>query len=76
MKRLVFGLVLFSIGFLSATLLIVSLVLSPEAPWLVNGVQGIYSGISFMKMQLPIGVCVLMTFCGLIIAVKEAFSKE
>lgn len=76
MKRFVFGLVLFSIGFLSATLLIVSLVLSPEAPWLVNGVQGIYSGISFMKMQVPIGVCVLITFCGLIIAVKEAFSKE
>ena len=76
MKRLVFGLVLFSIGFLSTTLLIVSLVLSPEAPWLVNGVQGIYSGISFMKMQVPIGVCVLITFCGLIIAVKEAFSEE
>ena len=76
MKRIVFGLVLFSIGFLSATLLIVSLVLSPEAPWLVNGVQGICSGISFMKMQVPIGVSLLITFCGLIIAVKEAFSNE
>ena len=76
MKKFVLGLVLFSIGFLGAILLIVSLVFSPESPWLVNGVHGIYSGIAFMKMQIPMSVCIITSVCGLVLAIKETISKK
>ncbi len=75
MKKFVLGLVLFSIGFLGAILLIASLVISPESPWFVNGVLGIYSGISFMKMQIPMIVCIITSVCGLVLAIKETISK-
>lgn len=75
MKKFVLGLVLFSIGFLGAILLIASLVISPESPWFVNGVLGIYRGISFMKMQIPMIVCIITSVCGLVLAIKETISK-
>ena len=76
MKKFVLGLVLFSIGFLSAILLIASLVCSPESPWLVNGVEGIYSGIAFMKMQIPMSVCIITAVCGLVLTIKVTISKK
>lgn len=76
MKKFVFGLTLFAVGFLGAILLIAVLVCSPESPWLVNGVEGIYSGIVFMKMQLPIAVCILLAVGGLSVAIREAFFKK
>ena len=76
MKKFVLGLVLFSTGFLGAILLIASLAISPESPWLVNGVQGIYSGITFMKMQMPMMVCIVTSLCGLFLALKETISKK
>ena len=76
MKKLILGLVLFSVGFLGAILLIASLVLSPESPWLVNGVQGIYSGIVYMKMQIPMSVCIITSLCGLVLSIKETISNK
>lgn len=76
MKKFILGLVLFSIGFLGAILLIASLVFSPKSPWLVNGVQGIYSGIAFMKMQIPMSVCIITSVCGLVLTIKETISKK
>ena len=74
MKKFVLGLVLFSVGFLGAILLIASLVYSPQSPWLVNGVIGIYSGIAFMKMQIPMCVCIITSVCGLVLSIKETIS--
>lgn len=76
MKKFVLGLVLFSIGFLGAILLLASLVFSPESPWLVNGVWGIYSGVAYMKMQIPMSVCIITSLCGLVLSIKETISKK
>ncbi|MBQ7000347.1 MAG: hypothetical protein IJN67_04780 [Oscillospiraceae bacterium] len=76
MRKFVLGLVLFSVGFLGAILLIGSLVCSPESPWIVNGVEGIYSGIAFMKMQIPMSMCIITAVCGLVLAIKETNSKK
>ena len=76
MKKFILGLVLFGAGFLGAIILIASLVCAPESPWLVNGVEGIYSGMVFMKMQLPMGVCMITAICGLSLAIKDAFSHK
>ena len=76
MKKFVLGLMLFGVGFLGFIMLIAALVCSPQSPWLVNGVEGIYSGIVFMKMQLPVGACILIALGGLLLAVKESFSKD
>jgi len=76
MKKYILRLVLFSVGFLGAILLIASLVFSSESPWLVNGVTGIYSGIAFMKMQFPMGICIVTSVCGLVLAIKETISKK
>ena len=76
MKKFVAGLVLFSIGFLGAIWLIASLVCSPESPWLVNGVEGIYSGIAFMKMQIPMSVCIITAVSGLVLTIKEIISEK
>lgn len=75
-EKFVLGLALFSVGFLSTILLIASLIFSPERPWLVNGVQGIYSGIAFMKMQIPMSVCIITSICGLVLSIKETISKK
>ena len=76
MKKLILGLVLFSVGFLGAILLIASLVFSPESPWLVNGVQGIYSGIVYMKMQIPMSGCIITSLWGLVLSIKETISNN
>lgn len=76
MKKFVLALILFVCGFLGTIVLIAALVCSPESPWLVNGVVGIYSGITFMKLQLPIIVSLLMEASGLALAIKEACSNK
>ncbi len=76
MKQFILGLVLFIIGFLGAILLVASLVYSPESPWLVNNDVGIYSGIAFMKLQIPMSVCILTAVCGLVLTIKDVISKK
>ena len=76
MKRFILGVVLFSVGFLGIMILIASLVCSPQSPWYINGVEGIYNGLAFMKMQIPVGACILTSVCGLVLAVIEAFKKQ
>ena len=76
MKKMIVGLVMFSVGFLGLMILIASLVCSPQSPWIVNGVEGIYSGIAYMEMQIPVGACVVLSIGGLALALIDAFKQK
>ncbi|MCQ2462082.1 MAG: hypothetical protein MJ177_01595 [Clostridia bacterium] len=76
MKKMIFGLMLTSLGFICSALIIMSAVLSPLNPVSYNGIEGWLGSLLYMKLQLPLAAFILLAIAGLIICCVEAFRKE
>jgi len=76
MKKMILGLTLFVIGFLSAVLIVVSTVLSPYGPFQYNDIEGWLGGVLTLNLTVPLIVCAVVSIIGLVIAVYEAYKKS